>query len=368
MTVHKITYSRSGVNYDTLDPIKKMAQNAGNSTSKNLLPHGFSEISASRGESAYVWKQNNHYMASVIEGLGTKNLVADAMSKITGESYYDVIGHDTVAAIINDLITVGAIPLVIHAYWAVGNSSFFKDLPRMKDLIKGWKSACNISGVSWGGGETPTYSGIIAANTIDLGGSAVGIIKHKKTLITDKKLQSGDKIILLKSTGINVNGLSLARKVADKIPKHYAAKLSNGKMYGEVLLTKTNIHAKLIQDIQKANIDIHYISNITGHGFRKIMRARPDFTYVLEKIFEPQEIFLFIQKHAELTDKEMYGTFNMGMDYALFISLKDVRKTQRIIKLLGFESIEAGYVKRGKKQVVIKPKNIIFKSNSLNLR
>ena len=73
MTVHKITYSRSGVNYDTLDPIKKMAQNAGNSTSKNLLPHGFSEISASRGESAYVWKQNNHYMASVIEGLGTKN-------------------------------------------------------------------------------------------------------------------------------------------------------------------------------------------------------------------------------------------------------------------------------------------------------
>lgn len=351
-----------------MDPVKKMAQEAGVGTSENLTAHGFSEISDSRGESAYIWKQGSFYMASVIEGLGTKNLVADELRKITGKTYYDIIGHDTVAAIINDLISVGASPLVIHAYWVVGNSIFLADLERMKDLINGWKSACNLSGASWGGGETATYKGIINSQTIDLGGSAVGIIKNKKTLITDKKLQAGDRILLLKSMGINVNGLSLARAVAEKLPKRYATKLSNGKMYGEALLTKTNIYAKLVQDLLKAGIDIHYISNITGHGFRKIMRARQNFSYILDKIFEPQEIFLFIQKHAGLSDKEMYETFNMGMDYALFIPEKNIKKSIDIIKGNKFSPIEAGYIEKGEKQVIIEPKGIVFGRETLAIR
>lgn len=364
----KITYSQSGVNYKALDPIKRMAQEAGRSTAKNLLRHGFSEIADTRGESAYVWKQGKTYMASVIEGLGTKNLVADAMRKITGKTYYDTIGHDTIAAIINDLISVGASPLVIHAYWAVGDNSFLTDEQRMKDLITGWKSACDLAGASWGGGETPTYKGIINPQTIDLGGSAVGIIKNKKLLITDKKLKTGDRILLLKSTGINVNGLSLARAVAKKLPKGYATLLPSGKMYGEALLTKSNIYAKLIQDLQKAGVDIHYISNITGHGLRKIMRSRQNFTYIIENIFKPQEIFLFIQKHANLDDQEMYGTYNMGGDYALFIPKKDIEKTQKIIAKNGFKSLTAGYVEKGKKQVIIKPKNLVYKAETLNLR
>lgn len=150
MKKQQLTYSQSGVNYEALDPIKKIAQSAALNTSHHLNQFGFGEVSESRGESAYVWEQGNYYMASVIEGLGTKNLVADEMYKITGRTYYDVIGHDTVATIINDLITVGAKPLVIHAYWATGNSEFLKQKEKMKDLISGWKSACDISHVSWG--------------------------------------------------------------------------------------------------------------------------------------------------------------------------------------------------------------------------
>ncbi|MBI4973476.1 hypothetical protein HZC27_02595 [Candidatus Roizmanbacteria bacterium] len=89
MKSKKITYTQAGVNYKDLDPIKKLAQDAGRSTSLNLIEHGFSEVEDTRGESAYVWKQGNAYMASVIEGLGTKNLVADEMRKITGRTYYD---------------------------------------------------------------------------------------------------------------------------------------------------------------------------------------------------------------------------------------------------------------------------------------
>ena len=328
----KITYSQVGDNYDTKDPVKKLAQTAAKATAKNLKPHGFSEITDTRGESAYVWKQGNIYMASVIEGLGTKNLVADKMRKITGKTYYDVIAHDTVATIINDLITVGATPLTIHAYWAVENNDWLQDKQRMTDFISGWKSACDIARVSWGGGETPTLKGIIVPGTVDLGGSAIGIIKSKKILVTDNKLLNGDRILLLKSNGINANGLSLARAVSGKLKTGYATKLSDGKMYGEALLQKSNIYVKVISDLFKAQVDIHYISNITGHGLRKIMRARPNFTYVIEKMFEAQELFLFIQKHTHLSEFEMYQTFNMGMDYALFIPSKDIQKAQKIIK------------------------------------
>lgn len=368
MNKTKITYSRSGVNYKDIDPVKKMAQEAALETASNLINHGFSEISDTRGESAYVWKQGEIYMATVLEGLGTKNLVADAMRKITNKTYYEIIGHDVIAGSVNDLITVGALPLVIHAYWAVSDSNFFKDHKKIEDLIKGWKTGCDLSGASWGGGETPALKGIINSSTIDLGSSAVGIIKNKKFLIIDKKLQTGDRILLLKSTGININGLTLARVLAEKLPKGYATKMANGQMYGEALLTKTNIYAKLLQELFKAKIDIHYISNITGHGLRKIMRARQNFTYVIEKIFEPQEVFNFIQHHANLDDYEMYQTYNMGMDYAIFMPQKYIAKAQKIIKKLGFESIDAGYIEKGKRQVIIKPKNLVFKSESLDLR
>ncbi len=368
MKKQKVTYSQVGDNYDTKDPIKKLAQTSAKSTSKNLTKHGFQEISDTRGESAYVWQQGNVLMASVIEGLGTKNLVADAMRKITDKSYYDVIGHDTVATIINDLITVGATPLTIHAYWAIEDNSWLEDTVRMKDFLSGWKDACDLSGVSWGGGETPTLKGIVVPNTVDLGGSAVGVIKSKSRLLIDTKLKNGDRILLLKSNGINANGISLARAIAKKLPKGYSTKLSSGQMYGEAILTKSNIYAYLIQDLFKNNIDLHYISNITGHGLRKIMRARQNYIYVLEKIFDPQEIFLFIQKNAGLSDYEIYETYNMGMDYAIFVPEKEVVEAQKIIKENGFESIDAGYVEKGNRQVIIQQKNLVYKAESLDLR
>ena len=363
----KITYSQVGDNYSTKDPVKKLAQSSAADTAKNLT-NGFEEVSSSRGESAYVWKQGEIYMASSIEGLGTKNLVADEAGKNTVKSHYDVIGHDTVATIINDLITVGAKPLVIHAYWAIEDNSWLEDEERMSDLIKGWTDACNLSGASWGGGETPTLKGVVSPNTVDLGGSAVGIISSEKRLITDKKLASGDRILLLKSNGLNANGISLARAVAEKLPAGYASKLPDGTLYGEAILTKTNIYAQLVQNLLDANIDIHYISNITGHGLRKIMRSNRNFTYIIEKLFTPQPIFLFIQENAELNDYEMYETYNMGQDYAVFLSASDLQKAQAIISNNGFESIDAGYIKIGERKVILKEKDITFEGETLNLR
>ncbi len=368
-----ITYSQVGDNYDTKDPIKKLALKAALATSVNLKKAGFEAVEDSRGESAFVWQQGDYYMASVVEGLGTKNLIADKMRKIVDpersrRSYYDVIGHDTVASIINDLVTVGAKPLVVHAYWAIEDNSWLQDEKRMTDLIGGFKDACNLAGATWGGGETATLKGVIEPDTVDLGGSAIGIISKKDHLITDQKLKAKDRIIFIKSNGVNANGISLVRAVARRLIGGFSSKMPNGKSFGEAVLTKTNIYAELVQNLLNGGVDIHYISNITGHGLRKIMRARGEFTYVVEKLFDPQDVFAFIQKEASLSDYEMYQTFNMGQDYAVFLPEKDVKKAKDIIKKSGFDSIDGGYIEKGERKVVIKPKNLLFKGETLDLR
>ncbi len=368
MKKQKISYQESGVNYESLDPAKTLAQKAGQQTAIHLANYGFPEVNDTRGESAFVWQQGNIYMASVTESLGTKNLVADAMRAITGKTYYENIGYDTVASALNDLATVGAKPLTVFAFWAVGKSSWFDDIERTTDLVNGWKQACDDAQATWGGGESPAYNNIVNPETIALGGSVVGIIKEKIQLLTDKNLQAGDRILLLKSSGINANGISLSRAVAKKLPKGYATKLPNGNLYGEEILTKTHIYATLIQKLFDAGVALHYISNITGHGLRKVMRGRGDFIYVLEKLFEPQELFLFIQKHTGLSDYEIYETYNMGQDYALFLPEKEVKKALRVVRENGFEGLDAGYLEKGDKEVILTPKKITYKGETLNVR
>lgn len=362
----KINYSKSGVNYKQLDFAKRLSLKVARDTAKNLQK-GISELSDTRGEAAYVWDQGDVLMASVVESLGTKNEVADETRKITGKDYYKIIGNDTVAAAINDLSSVGARALVVNALWAVGLSSWLTDSVRIRNLVNGWKKACDLAGVSWAGGETPSYNNIVIKDKIALGCSAVGIIKPKERLVLDKKIKEGDRIILLKSTGINANGISLARAVAKKLQKGYGSKLPSGKLFGEAILNNTNIYAKLVQKLLD-EINIHYISNITGHGLRKIMRGRPSFTYIIEKIFKPHEVFNFIQEKGQLSDYEMYQTFNMGQDYAIFVDSKDVEKALLIIKKNKFVGLNAGYVEKGEKQVIIKPKNIVYSGKTLDLR
>lgn len=354
-----ITYESSGVKYSAIDPLKILAQRAAAKTGG---------LSAFRGESAYVWEEKDCYRAMVVEGLGTKNLVADAMREVTGKTCYDAIAQDTVAMIVNDLITVGAKPEVVNAYFAVGDSRWFEDRKRARDLVRGWTRACTLAGAVWGGGETPSLKGIVKPDTIDLAGSAVGIIKPKKRLLLGKNIQSGDSIILVESSGIHANGLTLARAIADKLPGGYATKLSDGTMYGEALLRPTLIYARLIEALFHGGIDIHYAVNITGHGWRKLMRAKRNITYMVELIPKPPPLFDFIARQANLAALEMYATFNMGAGFAIYAPERDAARVIAISKRLNMKAWKAGYVTSGKHQVVIKPKGIAYTAETLKIR
>jgi phosphoribosylformylglycinamidine cyclo-ligase len=362
------TYAQTGVDYSAMDPIKVLAQQRAQQTAENLISFNAKELGESRGESAYVWEEADAYRALVIEGLGTKNLIADAVRQYTGKTYYDTIAKDTIAMVVNDLVVVGALPQVVNAYFAIGDSKWMLDEERASDLINGWAAACQESGATWGGGETPTLKGIINPETIDLGGSAIGIINPKEHLVLGEKLSDGDAIVLVESSGIHANGITFVRSLAETNPDIYQTKLSNGITFGEAILSPTHLYVSLVKDILEANVDVHYMVNITGHGWRKLMRATKDFSYVIHEIPEPHPEFLFMQEQSGVDDKEMYGNFNMGAGFAIYVPQAAAQQVVDIAAAHHLKAWVAGSVAAGPKQVSIEPKQLIFDGNSLEVR
>lgn len=365
----KLTYAGAGVDYEAMDPFKRMAQLAGKETADNLKRFLFLEVEWSRGESVYLIETADSYLAHVEEGLGTKNLVADAMYILTGKTYYDNIGQCTVAMIVNDMITLGASPLSVAMHLAVGTSDWFSNEKRCQDLVEGWRKACQLARCVWGCGETPTLKGVIIPGTVVLSGSAIGIIKPKERLIR-ANIQPGDAIILVASSGIHANGLTLARKIADQFPDGYLAKLSDGRTYGEALIDPTVIYVPLIEDCLNAGVEIHYAINITGHGWRKLMRATQPFIYVIERIPEPQPVFAFMQERGPIDDKEAYANLNMGAGFALYVPEKEVERVIQIAKQNDMDAFKAGYIEQSEtdKKVIIKPKQLEYSGSTLGVR
>jgi len=363
-----LTYQQAGVDYGRIDPLKILAQQAAAATATNLARHGLTEVAASRGESAYVVDCGEFYLASITECLGTKALVADSLREITGRSYYDQLAQDTLAMAINDLITVGATPISVHAYWATGGSDWFDDEARARDLVSGWKAACDRCGVVWGGGETPALAGVVAPGRIDLAASCVGIVRPKSRLTLGEKLSAGDAIVLLESSGIHANGVSLARKLAERLPEGYATRLGNGALYGEALLAPTVLYSPVTEALAAAGIVPHYCANITGHGWRKLMRHSATFAYRLRMVPPAPPVLAFVCESAGIDDREAYGTLNMGAGFALFLPPDLVPQTIEIAGALGVRAWNAGVVEAGEQRVVIEPLDLIFAADELHLR
>jgi len=363
-----LTYDQAGVNYDLIDPLKVAAQRAAAETGAHLASHGFSEVLASRGESAYVVDVGPMYLASIVECLGTKTLVADEMALLTGKSYYDGIAQDTIAMAVNDLITVGATPLVVQAYWAAGGSDWFGDKVRANALVAGWKKACQVSNVAWGGGETPALAGIVADGRVDLAASCTGIISPKTRLSVGEKLGAGDAIVFLAASGIHANGLSLARKLAERLPQGYLTDIGNGQTYGEALLAPTTLYSPVTEALAKDGIFPHYCANVTGHGWRKLLRHPKQLTYRITAVPPKTAILAFMQKECGLDDHEAYGTLNMGAGFALYVAADQAPRVVEIAQAQGIDAMVAGRVEDGPKQVVIEPLGVTYGAEELQLR
>ena len=366
-----LSYDQAGVDYDLIDPLKVRAQRAAAATAVHLAAHGFTEVAASRGESAYVVDVGPFYIASIVECLGSKALVADEMHRLTGKSYYDSIAQDTIAMAINDLITVGATPLIVQAYWAAGGSDWFADGQRSAALVDGWKRACDACGVAWGGGETPALAGIVVDCRIDLAAACTGLINPKERLSVGDQLAPGDAIVMLASSGIHANGLSLARKLVERLPQGYLTPISadpGSPSFGQALLAPTLLYSPVTEALYKAGIVPRYCANITGHGWRKLLRHPAQHRYRIHTVPEVTPVLKFIQQHAHQDDREAYSTFNMGAGFALFVKAEDAQRTVDVAQAMGVKAWVCGAVEAGPKELLIEPLGIQFGTDDLQLR
>jgi len=194
------------------------------------------------------------------------------------------------------------------------------------------------------------------------------VISPKARLTVGRQLQDGDAILLLESSGIHANGVSLARKLAAQLPHGYGSRLADGRLFGEALLDPTIIYSPVTEALFAAGVVIHYMANITGHGWRKLMRHPDQLTYRMTVAPPVPVVLQFLVEKAGLTLDEAYGSLNMGAGFALFVEAQAVEKVITIAGRNGIKAYHAGMVEAGPKRVIIEPLGVVYEGESLQVR
>ena len=287
-------------------------------------------------------------LLSGTDGCGTKVKLAIIMDK------HDTIGIDAVAMCVNDIACAGGEPLFFLDYIACG-----KNYPeKIADIVKGVAEGCLQSEAAVIGGETAEHPGLMPEEDYDLAGFAVGVC-DKKEMITGEKLEAGDVLIGMASTGVHSNGFSLVRKVFEKemnkegLNTYYD---SLGKTLGEALLAPTRIYVKALKNIKKSGVTVKACSHITGGGFyENVPRMLKDgVRAVIRKDSYPvPPIFKLLAEKGKIEEKMMYNTFNMGLGMVVAVDEADVDKTMAAIKAAGDQPYVVGTIENGEKGVTL---------------
>ena len=272
-------------------------------------------------------------LVSGTDGVGTKLKLAFLMDK------HDTVGIDCVAMCVNDIICCGAKPLFFLDYIACG-----KNIPeRIASIVSGVAEGCVQSGAALIGGETAEMPGFYPVDEYDLAGFSVGVVDKSK-ILDPSTMKAGDVVIALPSSGVHSNGFSLVRKVFDvensdiKSPREELG----GKSIGETLLTPTKIYVKPVLALLE-QVKVKGISHITGGGFyENIPRSIPDgLGAVIERnAVRVLPIFDLIAKEGNISERDMFNTFNMGVGMVLAVSADRADETMKLLEANG----EAAYV------------------------
>ena len=361
-------YRRSGVDYDVLDDVKREAIALAAATAPLLAASSGAEVSESRGSSAYVFEVNGTTLALVVEGLGTKSIIASDYLEATGVSRFADIAQDAVAAIVNDVISVGANPLVVTAYFATGDAAWYGQRDRSLDLLNGWRKACEQAGAVWGGGESPALPGIVNPGAIELAGSALGLVPPGRAPVLGTDIAAGDKILLLPSSGLHANGASLARRVAAQLPMRLLTELRSGRHLGDALLDPTRIYASFVRELLASPVVPKFLNGITGHGFLKIMRAEMAARYEITVLPPVPEVLQYLVDQLEMSAAEAYSTLNMGAGYVAIVSPEDADEALRVARKTGHNALLAGDVVEGDRALAIPSLGIEYRDDDFQLR
>ncbi len=285
-------------------------------------------------------------LVSGTDGVGTKLKLAFLLDK------HDTVGIDCVAMCVNDIICCGAKPLLFLDYIACG-----KNYPeKIAEIVSGIAEGCVQAGCELVGGETAEMPGFYSVDEYDLAGFSVGAVDKAKVL-DNTKVQEGDVIIALPSSGVHSNGFSLVRKVFDVENSDITSPVEalGGKSIGETLLTPTRIYVKPMLALFDA-VTVKAVSHITGGGFyENIPRSLPEgmCAKIKKDSIRILPIFDLIAKTGGISERDMFNTFNMGVGMSIVVSKDEAEKALEILKANGEDAYVIGEIIKNEESVVI---------------
>ena len=278
-------------------------------------------------------------LVSGTDGVGTKLRLAFLMDK------HDTVGIDCVAMCVNDIVCAGAAPLFFLDYLAVG-----KNVPaRVAEIVGGIAEGCVQAGCALVGGETAEMPGFYPPEEYDLAGFSVGVVDKDK-ILDSARVEHGDVVVGMASSGVHSNGFSLVRKVfsvEEKGLDRYSAEL--GATLGEVLLTPTRIYVKPVLALLRA-VDVKSLSHITGGGFyENIPRCLPKGhgAVIAKGAVTVPPIFQLIRRKGDIPERDMFNTFNMGVGMCAVVPETAADAALRVLREQGVEAAVIGRVERG---------------------
>jgi len=260
------------------------------------------------------------------DGVGTKLLIADEMKK------WDTVGIDCIAMNVNDTICVGAEPIAFVDYIATDEP----DEKKSAEVGKGLDVGARLSNMTIVGGEIAVLPELVKG--FDLAGTCLGVV-DKDRIVTGQRVKPGDAIVALPSSGVHSNGLTLARKIIEKAGVGYKKKVKGlQRPMGLELLEPTTIYVKQVLGILDRH-EVHGMANITGGGLRNLIRLKKGVGFEIDDPMRPNAIFTVLQELGDVSDQEMYQTYNMGMGYCLIVPEREadgcVRKAGKGAKVVG---------------------------------
>ena len=276
-------------------------------------------------------------LVSGTDGVGTKLKIAFRMDR------HDTVGIDCVAMCVNDIICCGAKPLFFLDYIACG-----KNVPeRIEQIVKGVCEGCVQAGAALIGGETAEMPGFYPENEYDLAGYSTGIVDQDR-IIDNTRMEAGDAVLALPSSGVHSNGFSLVRKVFDIEHADLEAPRAElgGKSLGEALLTPTKIYVKPVLALL-AQVDVKGISHITGGGFyENIPRSIPEGlgARIERKAVRVLPVFDLIAKAGNISERDMFNTYNMGVGMSIVVPAAQKELAMEILRAAGEDAYEIGTI------------------------
>ncbi|MBV52484.1 MAG: phosphoribosylformylglycinamidine cyclo-ligase [Coxiellaceae bacterium] len=332
-TTHPLSYKAAGVDtkkaHSLIERIKPLAHDTLNS---NVLA-GIGGFGAMFELPIEEYPQP--ILVSGTDGVGTKLILAHHLDR------HDTIGIDLVAMCVNDILCQGAKPLYFLDYYATGSLN----VAQAEAVVSGIARGCQDANMALIGGETAEMPGMYDHDHYDLAGFCVGIV-NKPDIITTDRVEAGDALIGISSSGPHANGYSLIRKIIEQTQPNLNTAWNRGVTLADALLAPTKIYARTIQTLQQ-HIRVHAIAHITGGGLTEnLPRTLPNHlkAAISSTAWEWPAIFQWLQQAGRLTFEEMINTFNCGIGMILTVNAKDVEKTLHQLTISGESAHHLGYV------------------------